>query len=121
LLFAPAQVWEHLAADIEQRMAGASHLKRWAWRTWRPGGPPPAGSLAPGPPVKSPPAGSLALTRTLGEPSVIGRLVVHRPLRDRVGLRGLRHAAYTGALASDVLSFFAGIGIALSREAPWNG
>jgi long-chain acyl-CoA synthetase len=106
LLFAPAPVWERLAADIEQRMAGASRIKRWAWRTWRPGG--------------SRPAGSLARASSRGDPSVIGRLVVHRPLRGRAGMRHLRHAGYTGTLASEVLSFFAGMGIALSREAPWN-
>ena len=106
LLFAPAPVWERLAADIEQRMAGASRLKRWAWRTWRPGG--------------SPPAGALARALSVGDPSVIGRLVVHRSLRDRAGLRYLRHATYTGPLAPEVRSFFAGMGIALAREAPWN-
>jgi long-chain acyl-CoA synthetase len=93
LLFAPAQVWEHLAADIEQRMAGASRLKRWAWRTWRP---------AP-------------------EPSAIGRLVMHRPLRDRVGLGYLRHAVYTGTVAPEVQTFFASLGVPLARGASWSG
>jgi long-chain acyl-CoA synthetase len=112
LLFAPSQVWERLAADIEQRLAGASRLKRWAWSVWRP----PRGRDA-------------ARAATEGGPSALGQLVVHRALRDRTGLRHVRYAAYSGTVRPEVLAFFAGIGVPLSKvagrgsqgEGSWNG
>jgi long-chain acyl-CoA synthetase len=114
LVFAPARTWGLLAADIERRMEGATHLKRLVWRVWRPVavrvGAARAGS---GPPLS-------ATTRVLW---MAGRLVLYLPLRDRVGLRRVRHAATDDAVPAEVRAFFHGIGVPLrvmAKGAAWS-
>jgi long-chain acyl-CoA synthetase len=108
LAFAPARVWELLTADIERRMAGATRLKRLVWRVWRPValrvGTHRVGA------GRRPPVATRALW-------AVGRLVLYRPLRDRIGMRRVRHAATDGSVPADVLAFFAGIGVPLRVRA----
>ena len=96
LVYAPAPMWERLAADIDHRMAGASRLKRLVWRRWRP-------------------------TAGMRAWETMGRLVLYRPLRDRIGLRRVRHAASDNSVAAEVRAFFAGIGVPLHPIAEVTG
>lgn len=104
IVFAPAHVWERLVADVERRLGGASRLKRWMWRVYRPvalrvGAAHAAGDLRP----------------AVRGRAAAGDLMVFRALRTRIGMRSVRHAACTGAMPAETQHLLRGIGVPLSQ------
>jgi long-chain acyl-CoA synthetase len=104
IVFAPAHVWERLVADVERRLAGASRLKRWMWSVYRPvalrvGAANSAGDLRP----------------AVRGRAAVGDLMVFRALRTRIGMRSVRHAAYTGSMPAETQHLLRGIGVPLSQ------
>ncbi|GAA2346234.1 hypothetical protein GCM10010170_032860 [Dactylosporangium salmoneum] len=85
ILLAGPEDWTGLHAGIEARVAGASRLKRANARLW--------------------------LHRERG--SALGWLLCHRALRERIGLRHLRHAGSAGPVPPEVRRFFQGIGVTI--------
>jgi len=104
IVFAPAQVWERLLAGIDGRLAGASRLKRWMWRAWRPVAARAGGARAAGD----------DLPAALRARVAAGNVLVFRALRARIGMRHVRHAACTGPLPAEVRHLLLGIGVPLS-------
>jgi long-chain acyl-CoA synthetase len=103
LLFAVPRIWEKLLAAVRIRTDSASPLKRISSRFW----------------LRVADGIAETLVRTGGRHTVstrlryaIGWLCYYRALRDRMGLRKVRHATSGAApIAPEVLRFFMGIGV----------
>jgi long-chain acyl-CoA synthetase len=104
IVFAPAQAWERLLAGVDGRLAGASRFKRWMWRAWRPVAVRVGAARAAGD----------DLPAALRARAAAGNLLVFRALRARIGMRHVRHAAFTGPLPAEVRHLLVGIGVPLS-------
>ncbi|WP_051218542.1 AMP-dependent synthetase/ligase [Nocardioides insulae] len=103
ILFGVPRIWEKQLAGIENRLSGASWLKRRVGRFW----------------LKVADRLGHRLVETGGAPTVAARLTYavgwvcyYRALKDRLGMRKVRYAASGAApIAPDVLRFFMGIGV----------
>jgi long-chain acyl-CoA synthetase len=103
ILFGVPRIWEKQLAGIDNRMSGASWLKRTVGAFW----------------LRVADGLGRRLVATGGVHTVSSRLVYaigwvfyYRALKDRLGMRKVRYAASGAApIAPDVLRFFMGIGV----------
>ncbi|HZI96956.1 MAG TPA: AMP-binding protein, partial [Actinomycetales bacterium] len=103
ILFGVPRIWEKILAGVNLRAGNASRTKRLSYRFWMK--------------VADRVADTLVRTGGVHTPSTramlaIGNLFLFRALRDRIGMRKVRHAVSGAApIAPEVLRFFMGIGV----------
>ncbi len=103
ILFGVPRIWEKQLAGIEQRLSGASWLKRKVGAFWL--------KVADGLGQRLVESGGV---HTMSSRLLygIGWVCYYRTLKDRLGMREVRYAASGAApIAPDVLRFFMGIGV----------
>jgi long-chain acyl-CoA synthetase len=105
-LVAPPRIWENLVSEVQVKMADATFVKRWIYKTFMPVGYDVARLRM----EKQPLHWSQRLLHALAEFFVCG------PLRDHLGFRRIR-SAYTGGapLGPEVFLFFRALGINLKQ------
>jgi long-chain acyl-CoA synthetase len=103
ILFGVPRIWEKVLAGVQIRIDSATWLKRVFSRFW----------------LRVADGIAETLVRTGGRHTVgtrvryaVGWLLYYRALRDRIGMRKVRHAVSAAApIAPEVLRFFMGIGV----------
>lgn len=107
MLIAPARIWERMLADIDERAAQSTRMKRALFGTFRSAAERAEQHRQAGKAV------SLPLRLKLG----LGEALVYAPLRDQIGLRRLRWADTGGeSLAPRVLQGFRAFGVNLKHS-----
>src|SRR6266511_431985 len=106
VLIAPPRIWENMLSQIQVMMDDSTYLKRKLYQAFSPIAEKVAGLRM----QKKPLPLSLRLLYHLGN------VLVYAPIKDRLGLRRIRHA-YTGgaALGPEVFLFFRGLGVNLKQ------
>jgi long-chain acyl-CoA synthetase len=103
ILFGVPRIWEKILAGVEIRLNSATPAKRWTTRWW----------------LRVADRIGDTLVRTGGRHTAwtraayaVGWVCCYRALRERIGMRRVRHAASGAApIAPEVLKFFMGIGV----------
>ena len=99
------RIWERIHAGIQVRLASASLLKRLNAAVWL------GAAQYVGHTLVRREGGHTLLTRVL---LALGNIFLYRSLRERVGLRRIRHGVSAAApIAPEILEFFMSIGVEL--------
>lgn len=106
MLFSPPRIWENMVSDVQVKIEDASWLKRRVY-DW---------AMAVGYAAADRRLGRQAVPAALAAKRALAELACFLWIKDKLGLRRVRHA-YTGgaALGPDIIRFFHAIGVNLKQ------